>query len=81
MKLKTKPTQLENVMRVLDAIDGVQYVRASVEAVDKEEGKSIPTEVLMIPPLVFHRTSGKYLFSGPATTPTLPGPNHKPSAD
>jgi len=78
MKLSERRTELEKVMHVLDAINGVQYVRASVEAVDKEEGKSVPTEVLMIPPLVFHRATGKYLFSGPARTPMPPGPNHKP---
>lgn len=77
MKLKVKTTDLERVIKALDRC-GAQYVKASVDAVDKEQNKSVPTEVVMCS-LVFHRTSGAYLFSGPLVNPQLPGPNHKPS--
>lgn len=76
MKLKTQQTDLSRVIKALDRC-GAQYMKTSVDAVDKEQNKSVPTEVVMCS-LVFHRISGAYLFSGPIVNPPLPGPNHKP---
>jgi len=74
MKLKTKPTQLEKVMRVLDGI-GAQYMRATVEAQDKVEKKTVETEVIMLG-AVFEKKTGRYMFACPVANP-IPR-NHNP---
>jgi len=74
MKLGQRKTELEKVMRVLDAI-GAQYMRATVEAQDKVEKKTIETEVIMLG-AVFEKKSGRYLFACPVSNP-IPR-NHNP---
>lgn len=75
MKLKTKPSQLEQVVKILDKC-GIQYARAKVEAKDNETGKSVQMEVVM-GSFCFHAGTGAYLFSGPTVNPAPPGSNHK----
>lgn len=76
MKLaKQKPTDLERVLKVLEDCR-VLYVKASVDATDISQNKTVPTEVVLVS-AVFHRTTGKWLFAGPTMQPSLPGPNHK----
>ena len=78
MKLKTKPTDLSRLIKVLDSCK-IQYGRAKVEAKDNQTGKTIGTEVIF-GSFVFHADTGAYLFSGPVAPPVVgAGPNHKPS--
>lgn len=76
MKLKIQKTDLSRVIKALDGCKA-QYARASVDAKDNETNSVIPTEVVLCS-LVFHRTTGAYMFSGPTVNMTLPSDNHKP---
>lgn len=74
MKLSSRRTELQKVMHVLDGI-GAQYMRATVEAQDKVEKKTVETEVIMLG-AVFEKKSGKYMFACPVSNP-IPR-NHNP---
>lgn len=77
MKIKNKPTQLEQVVRVLDAA-GVTYMKAEVKARDDVEKKEVDTIVILCG-AVFSK-DGRYMFAAPILNP-FPSKNHKPEGN